>query len=106
MDAADYHRIANQLGVCDTERDHVLASAHWDLTHRPEQVHGDDPYEYAARLLTAFRALPVRHQAEVHFPYPAWTPGGIVRSGWPPRVDEHLKWWMRRRAELEAAGKY
>lgn len=78
MDAADYHRLADQYGACDEERDHELANARWDLRHQPETVHGRDAYRIAADALTASRAQPERHLEPVQFAptkEPAWTPG-------------------------------
>jgi len=78
METAEYHRLADQLGACDTERDHELANARWDLQHRPETAHGRDAHQIAADALTAVRALPQRHLEPVEFAtgeHPAWTPG-------------------------------
>lgn len=83
MDSAQYRVIADQLGACAEERDHALACARWDLQHRPHEVHGSDPYAYAARLLTAARALPERHLEPVEFERtkdPAWTPGQALAA--------------------------
>jgi hypothetical protein len=78
MDAADYHRLADQYGACVEEAAHELACARWDLQHQPETVHGRDTYTIAADALTASRALPERHLEPVEFAageHPAWTPG-------------------------------
>jgi hypothetical protein len=79
MDAADYHRLAAEIGAPDEERDHELANARWDLTHRPETAHGRVAHQIAADALTAARALPERPELPtVKFARattPAWTPG-------------------------------
>lgn len=83
MDAADYHRLADQLGACPEERDHELANAHWDLQHQPASVHGRDAYTIAADALTAARAMLERHLEPVEFTateHPAWTPGQALAA--------------------------
>lgn len=83
MDAAGYHRLADQYGAPAEERDYELACAHWDLQHQPETVHGRDAYAIAADALTASRARPVRHLEPVEFAAtkdPAWTPGQALAA--------------------------
>lgn len=94
MDATDYRRLADQLGACTEERDHALACAHSDLTRRPHEVNGSDPYAYAARLLTAARALPERHLPDVTFAHHAWKPGDIVPAHWgETKADRFMQEW-------------
>lgn len=102
MDAAEYRRIADQLGAGPVETAHELACARWDLLHRPDRVRGSDPYEAAAQALTAARARPERHQPAVEFAHHAWTPGDLVPAHWgPTRADEWMAEWER----LTAAGR-
>jgi hypothetical protein len=79
MDAADYHRLAAELGAPDEERDHELANARWDLEHWPETAHGRDAHQIAADVITAARALPERPELPAvtfaRATTPAWTPG-------------------------------
>ncbi len=80
MDAADYHRLATELGAPAEERDHELACAHWDLKHQPETVHGRDAYAIAADALTAARARPQPYLPPVEFTREAWTPGDALAT--------------------------
>ena len=98
MDAADYHRLAAELGAPDEERDHELACAEWDLTHRPERVVGDNPYETAARALTAARA-PREPLAEVHFTHHHWTPSVSAGIPFEPTPADKFMQWYERAAE-------
>lgn len=95
MDAAEYQRIADQLGACDVERDHELACARSDGY--------SDPYEAAAAALTAARALPERHLEPVRFAHHAWGPGDVVPDHWgTTKADEWMSWYEQATAHSRA----